>query len=102
MEETHGNVPPQLLVKIRKGNMDSYPPVLSQFEISVTKEAQGNYGLDSDYQDRKHLWVTKVRSGPLLQYNSTHIEERQLRPMDFVVQANEAKGNADEIIEQFR
>jgi len=102
VEETGEGAEVYLRLKIAvDGN--EYPSGLTpEFSISVTKEKGSLSSMDVDSTDGVTVRVKSVDGGCFQEYNESAEDKDKLRPGDFIVKANKAKGDSGKILKELK
>lgn len=69
------------------------------FTVNFTHERE-SLGLDLDIEDRKTAQVCHLWPGPITSYNSKVAPEQRLAELDYIVEVNEIKNNAQEMLQK--
>jgi C-terminal processing protease CtpA/Prc len=95
LEETNlASENPLLRLKVKGGNnYPSGPP--NEFRVTLDRTSVENpWGIDVNYQETHALYVIRVLSGPIEEYNRTADKDVEIRRSDFVTSVNSKQGDA--------
>lgn len=76
------------------------PPV--EFEVTLEKGENKDFGLDVDIQDKKTLYIAGLADGPAGDYNQQAAPELQVVMGDFILEANGVSGDASGLLHKLR
>jgi hypothetical protein len=85
---------PLLRLKVKgDNNYPSGPP--SEFRVTLDRTSvEKPWGIDVNYQETHALYVIRVLSGPMEEYNRTADKDVEIRRSDFVTSVNSKQGDA--------
>lgn len=101
LEETGTNIRAYLALKIKVLGQDYPLGSATEFEVTVEKGEDTNYGLRIDEQGKLDLQVYEVEPGAIQNHNESVKPDIQVRKSDFIMAVNGVKDNCEEMMKQF-
>jgi len=102
MEEAGTNIRAYLGLKIKLPSK-LYPSRQGgELEVTIEKGETNAYGIELDDQDKVNLYVCKVNEGAIQKHNDSVKATMKVMQSDFITSVNGVKGDAEEMLKQFK